>query len=322
MRNLITAAALAVATLIIPVVALADGPAVQTPDVAAPPVPHATPAPAAQPAATPAEGRSGQIPLMDGAVTLNVPAGYRFYGPPEAQAFLTRNHAAVPAGRVLGLIAPARTDINSPGAWASVVSYDTLGYVAGDTAGGLTAPTFEADVRAVRASQNRPFEGFAVQPAFDPAGASLSWAERAAPPGAGGSDLRHEQRILGRHGVTGLTTIGSADQQGQIVTAAPDLYAMVSYPEGSRYSDFQSGSDQVSAFTAPSLVTGVAPAQPALIADTASAGGAAADGGGGGLQGAFPWIAVGLIVLGGAGFFATRGRSRKEAEANLAPEEE
>jgi uncharacterized membrane-anchored protein len=333
MRKLLTAARAAgvAAALLIPAIAFADGPAVQTPDVAAPPIVRAAPAPAptsqpapaptAEPAAAPAAGRTGQIQLLDGAVLLNVPAGYRFYGPPEAQAFLTRNRAAAPAGQVLGLIAPASTRIDEPGAWGSVVSYDTLGYVSADSAGGLTASTFEADVRAVRASQNRPFEGFAVQPAFDPASASLSWAERAAAPGSGGSDLRHEQRLLGRRGVAGLTTIGSADQQGQIVTAAPDLSSMVSFPEGARYASFEAASDAVSPFTVPSLVTGVAPAQPALIADSASAG-AAADGRGGGLQGAFPWIAIGLVVLGGAGYFATRERSKKEAEANLVPEEE
>ncbi len=301
--------------------AYADGKPKPTPDVAAPPV---RAAPVAAPAATAAApvGRAGVIALADGLISLTVPAGYRYYSPAEARAFLERNRAAAPAGQILGLVAPAAERIDQPGAWGSVVSYDTLGYVAADTASGLTAANFEADVRAVRASQNRPFEGFAIQPAFDPTGASLSWAERAAPPGAGGSDLRHEQRILGRSAVAALTTIGAAAQQAQIATAAPDLYAMVSFAEGQRYGDFVAASDQPSTFTLPALVTGVAPAETAIVAEAASAGGAGAGSRAGGVGGIFPWIAGGVIALAGLGYLATRGRAKKEAEANLAPEED
>ncbi len=61
--------------------------------------PQPTPAEAAAP-----DGRTGQIPLVDGALTLNVPQGYRFYSAEEANAFVAaqqrgraQRHRARPA---------------------------------------------------------------------------------------------------------------------------------------------------------------------------------------------------------------------------------
>ncbi|MEJ0058687.1 MAG: hypothetical protein WDM79_03430 [Terricaulis sp.] len=99
-------------------------------DVAAPPI-RATPAPAPAPVAAPAAaevGRTGAIPLRDGAFTLTVPAGYRFYSADAARAYLRRNNAIAPRGEVLGLLAPVNARLDAPDLWATVVSYDAIGY--------------------------------------------------------------------------------------------------------------------------------------------------------------------------------------------------
>jgi LPXTG-motif cell wall-anchored protein len=298
--------------------ALADGPGAAGPDVAAPPVraapirPAPAPAAAAQP---PAEGRSGTIALADGEFALNVPNGYKFYTAEEAYAFMQRNSAASPAGSVLGMIAKNGADVRAPGTWATIVSYDSIGYVQSETASGLADANFETDVRTARASQNRPFEGFAAPAAFDaaadPTRPELVWAERSAAPGSQAPDLRFEQRTLGRHGVATLTSIGSADQMPEIQAAAIQYKTMLSFPEGRRHSDFVAASDQVSAFTVPGLVTGVSAAQ--AVAETPAAGGEAQTGFGG-LAGWFPWIALGVVVLAGAGYMLTRRRNDAAAE--------
>jgi uncharacterized membrane-anchored protein len=177
----------------------------------------------------------------------------------------------------------------------------------------LSDANFEADVRTARASQNRTFEGFAATPAFDAAAPTLVWAERAAAPGSGGPDLRHEQKVLGRSGVACLTSIGSADQMAEIAAAATDLRAMLSFPEGQRHADFQPASDQVSAYSVPGLVTGVA-AAPQALSDSSAAGGSGQTNFGG-LSGWFPWIALGVIVLAGGGYLFMRGRGEEDEEA-------
>ena len=312
MLKQLTRAALAALALLIAAPAFADGPGDAGADVAAPPVQGAPQTGAASGAAS--EGRTGVIPLGDGAVSLNVPAGYRFYSAEQALAYLQRNNAPAPSGAVLGLLARAGDDIRQPGVWATVISYDAIGYVAPETAAGLSDANFDADVRSARASQNRIFEGFAAQPAFDAETPTLVWAERVAAPGAQGAqgaDLRYEQRVLGREGVACMTSIGSADQMTEIAEAADDLRAMLSFPEGQRHADFQPASDQVSAYSVPGLVTGVAAAEPQALAEGAGGRGQTAFGG---LSGWFPWVALGVVLLAGAGYLFMRRRRGDEDE--------
>jgi uncharacterized membrane-anchored protein len=306
MRKKLTHALAIAFAMLIAAPAFADGPGDAGPDVAAPPVRAQPITPPSNAAAL--EGRTGAIALDD--IVLNVPAGYKFYPASEALAYLQRNDAATPPGAVLGLVARDGADVRRPGVWATVVSYDAIGYVPGETASGLADANFESVVRDARVLQNRPFEGFAMQPAFEPAVPNVTWSERAARPGAQGADLRHEVKSLGRYGVAGLTTIGSADQMGEIIVASGALQSMLSFPETRRHADFQAASDQVSAYSVPGLVTGVA-AQPAAAATTTDGG----QTGFGGLAGWFPWIAVGAIGLAIAGYMLMRSRRRDEDEA-------
>lgn len=310
MRRILTHA-LAALSLAFAVPASADGPGDPGPNVAAPPVQaQPAPAPAAQPAAAPAAAQAGQITLDD--VNLTIPAGYRFYPADDARVYLQRNNAASPNGLVLGLIARADADIRRAGTWATVVSYDSIGYVQPQTASGLSDTGFEEEVRAARAQQERPFEGFIATPAFTADTPKLLWAELSAPPGSRGADLRFEQKIPGRYGVAGLTSIGSADQLPQIQAAANELQGMLSFPAGRAYADFQLATDQISNFTVPGLVTGVA----TPIAIAAGDGAGEAQTGFGGLAGMFPWIAFGAIAVAVAGYMLMRRRGDEdEAEA-------
>jgi uncharacterized membrane-anchored protein len=310
MRKKLTHALLAMFAMFVAAPAYADGPGDAGRDVAAPPV-RAAPVQQTDPNAAP-EGRSGIIPLGD-AASLNVPAGYRFYGAPEAYAYMQRNNATAPSGTVYGLLARAGDDIRAAGTWATVISYDEIGYVQPETAAGLSDTNFETQVRDARQTQNRTFEGFIAQPAFDTAAPTLVWAERSAIPGAGGKDLRYEQKVLGRNGVACLTSIGSADQMDEITAAADDLRAMLTFPEGQRHADFQPASDQVSSYSVPGLVTGVPNAEPQALAETTSTG----QTGFGGLAGWFPWVALGVLVLAIGGYMMMR-RRRDEDDAEAA----
>ncbi|WP_135212753.1 DUF2167 domain-containing protein [Vitreimonas flagellata] len=312
MRKNVTRALFAALAIFVATPAFADGPGTAGPDVAAPPVraqpvQPATP-PAAQPAAAPAEGRSGVIPLNGDELTINVPNGYRLYSAEEAYAFLQRNNATAPSGTVLGLLAPANTDVRANNVWATVISYDAIGYVQAETASGLSDTNLETQTRDARAAQNKPFEGFAVMPAFVAEGTpQVVWAERTAAPGGGqGKDFRHELKLLGRYGVATMTSIGSADQMPAIEAAASEMQNMLSFPTGRTHADFQAASDQVSAYSIPGLVTGVA--AESGTAEAAGDGGGQAQTAFGGLAGYFPWIALGVVVLAGVGYMMMRRR--------------
>lgn len=319
MRKNHTRAMLAALTLFIAAPAYADGPGDPGPNVAAPPVRAApvTQPPAAQPAAQPTaapEGRTGVIPLGQSGLSLNVPANYRFYSADEARAYLQRARQEAPSGEIYGLVARNGEDIRAPGTWATVVSYDAIGYVQPETSSGLSDANFETQVRDARQTQSRAFEGFAAAPSFTTETPHLVWAERvAAPGGAGGKDLRYEQKLLARNGVACMTSIGSADQMTAIAAAAGDLRSMLTFPEGQRHADFVAASDRVSNYSVPGLVTGVATPDPQALADAASTGGTGQTSFGG-LSGYFPWIALGVVVLAGAGYLFMRRRDDDEDE--------
>ncbi len=319
MRRNLTRAMLAALAVFITAPAFADGPGNPGPDVAAPPV-RAAPAPvtsqqpAAQPSSAAPEGRTGIVPLGTSAISLNVPAGYRFYGPPEARAFLQRANQNAPAGEIYGLLARNGDDIRAPGTWATIVSYDAIGYVQPATASGLSDANFETQVRDARQTQNRTFEGFANAPSFNTEAPYLVWGERvAAPGGAQGKDLRYEQKILAREGVASLTSLGSADQAPQMNTAAAALRSMLTFAEGKRHADFQAATDRVSSYSVPGLVTGVpTPDQQALVEVASTTGSGQTTFGG--LSGYFPWIALGVVVLAGAGYLLMRRRNEDDED--------
>ncbi len=318
MRKNLTRAILAALALFIAAPVYADGPGDGGPNVAAPPVRAAPVTPPANATTAPPEGRTGIIPLGNDGLSLNVPAGYRFYSAEEAQAFLQRARQSAPSGVTYGLIARRGDDIRAAGTWATVVSYDAIGYVQPETASGLSDTTFEDQVREARTNQNRRFESFAADPSFTADTPYLVWAENvAAPGGAGGKDLRYEQKILGRDGVACMSSIGSADQMPQMAAAAAELRGMLTFPEGKRHSDFDAAVDQVSAYSVPGLVTGVPAAEPQAVADANTTGGTGQTAFGG-LAGYFPWIALGVIVLAGAGYLLMRRRGDDDEEEEAA----
>ncbi len=297
-------AALAAFVLLGTAPAFADGPGEAGADVAPAPA-RAAPLPAAQPGQA-LNGQSGQMSLAGGEINLNVPRSYLFYPAEVALGYLQRNSAPTPSGTVIGLIAPARARVDQPGVWATVLSYNPIGYIPGETASGLGDTNFLPAVQASRTDQGRVFEGFAINPAFDALAAGLGWAERTgAPGGARGADFRHEQRSLGRRGVAGFTSIGSADQMSTIVAALPDMSRMITFAAGRAYADFQPATDTVSNYTVPGLVTGVPAAAPQAVVDNGAGGEQTSVGG---LSGAFPWIASGVIVLAAAGYLMMRRR--------------
>jgi uncharacterized membrane-anchored protein len=314
MRKTLMRAMMAALALIIAAPAFADGRGDGGPNVAAPPV-RAAPVTTADAASAP-QGRTGVIPLGNDGLSLNVPAGYRFYSAEEAYAYLQRADQPTPNGVVYGLLARNGQDIRAPGTWATVISYDAIGYVQPETASGLSDANFETQVRDARATQSRRFESFAADPSFNTETPYLSWAENVAPPGgATGKDLRYEQKVLGRNGVAAMTSIGSADQLPAIAAAAADLRGMLTFPEGQRHADFQAASDEVSAYSVPGLVTGVPRADPQAVAATTGGTGQTAFGG---LSGYFPWIALGVVVLAGAGYMMMRRRGDDDDEEEAA----
>jgi uncharacterized membrane-anchored protein len=308
----------------------AAAPTTPTTTTPAPTTPAApTPAaPVATPTATPAgpEGRSGVIALPAGDLSLNVPTSFSFFGPDVARAHLARVGAPLPAGELLGLLAPRGSSLDSPGFWGSVVSYQPIGHVSADTASGLSDGGFERSVRDARAAAGRAFEGFESNPSYTPTATALSWVERSARPSRTAQTVRYEQRLLGRNGVAAQTIVAREDQLGEIKASAPSMLSMMSFAPGQRYGDYVQASDAASSYTVPGLVTNLPTASP--VGEVASvAGGTGAQSAKSAPAGApqtnyLPWLLGGLALVGGLGWLALGNRGRRDDDDRIYTEDD
>lgn len=293
------------------------------PAVVATPVAPPPPPPAAEPAST-AVATATAVPATGVAEASNLPfaivapQGWRVYTPEEARTYLRSANAALPAGEIAGMIALEGTTPTAADFWGTVISYQPIGYVPPENAAYLSAPAFVNEVRAARQQAGRPFEGFATPATFDSNSSALSWAERTA---TSGRNFRHEQRVLGRPGVIGLTTVALASQQPAIAANLTTIRNAVSFSAPQRYRDVTPG-DATARFDLPGLITGREKA--GAVASPAASGtgvpvttNATTPQTAAGLGSWLPWLGLGLlalILLGWLLMGGDRRRRREEAE--------
>jgi uncharacterized membrane-anchored protein len=215
-----------------------------------------------------AKGVTQVIPLGAGSLSLELRKGYAFVSATDVPPILQKLGVAAPSGAILGGVTAEGAKPGAKAYWISVVSEDPIGHVPETGAAEISSVSFLDSVQKARSGEPK-LSSFAVTPSYAPAGRALVWGElldtKTAP------DLRHEQRLLGRDSVAGVTTIGAKSQLKKLAKAAGDVLAMISFAPGKTYGDFNSATDRSSEYDLPGLITGKRKAGP--MAETAAAGG-------------------------------------------------
>jgi hypothetical protein len=309
--------------------AFADGPASTAPifPTPAPAAPAAPPpaTPSLQPAAAPS-GQSGAVSLRNGDLRMQIPANWTLYSREEALAFLARANAPAPSGDIFGLLAPIGKPPTDPSFWGAVVSFDPVGPVAETGTDALAAPGLIDQLKPLRQTLSRSLEAFAAQPAYAPSADALTWAERYAGTAADRTH-RHEQRLLGRDGVAGLTVLSPAGAFADVQAASGQMLGMLSFAPGKTLADAEK--DKPSAFDLAGLITGLKKPISDALATPAGSGG---PGVGAGLAGAaagalawasgwFHWLAMAMVALAALPWllYSNPGVRRREDDPNLQP---
>ena len=78
--------------------------------------------------------------------------------------------------------------------------------------------------------------------------------------------LNYNVRLLGRKGVLILNAIGEPSQIDEIKASSPGLLAGTTFTKGQQYVDFDSGIDEVAAYSIGGLVAGKVLAKVSLFA--------------------------------------------------------
>ncbi len=213
--------------------------------------------------------RHGHIDIHNGTASLDLPSGYSYLDPKDAETFLTRIYGNPPSKNgpdTDGLILPDTIDPLSADGWAVVVSYDDTGHVSDSDAAGTNYDDLLKTMQQ-RAKDSNPerqkagYEtiqliGWAEPPRYDSAAKTVYWAEQFKFGNNTTDTLNYKIRILGREGVLELNVVDSINHLSRIRSLTPALLTMASFNSGKTYADYNSGTDHTAEYGIAGLIAG------------------------------------------------------------------
>lgn len=212
------------------------------------------------------EYKTGVINLIEGNAKLTVPDGFRYLDKAQSIYVLTDLWGNPKDSSVLGMIVPSNRGILDDNGWAFIVSYEDMGYVEDDDAEDIDyndllkdmqKETTDANVERV----NQGFEsvqlvGWASPPHYDASLHTLHWAKELAFGDATPHTLNYNLRILGRKGLYNVNAVAGMPDLPEVQSNIDKIIKCVTYNDGFKYTDFDSKTDNVAAWTIGGLVAG------------------------------------------------------------------
>ncbi len=211
--------------------------------------------------------KTGAVTIGDNLAEFNVPAGWRFL-PAEQSNFVLTSLWGNPPGASLGMLFPTDLGPLDTNIWAFNLRFDEMGYVKDDDADefdyadileGLQKEAKEANPQ--RTEEGYPaieIIGWAATPFYDKEKKVLHWAKeiRFGTDASTPNTLNYDVRVLGRKGVLSMNAIADMNRLEQVKASVPAFINSVALTAGNRYADFDSGIDNVAAWTIGGLVAG------------------------------------------------------------------
>lgn len=220
--------------------------------------------------------RQGQIDLKGGFAQLQVPEGYFFLGPEDAEKVLTTAWGNPPDQELpLGMVFPSGLTPMHGGGWAVLIEWDPIGYVSDEDANEIDYSELLAEMQRNTRDTNRwrrengykPIElvGWAAPPHYDAVGRRLHWAKELKFDDNETHTLNYNMRVLGRKGVLVMNFIADMEVLPAVEKALPDVLALATFKDGARYGDFDASIDEVAAVGIGGLIAGKVLAKTGLL---------------------------------------------------------
>lgn len=222
--------------------------------------------------------QQGEIKLPEAKATLTVPAGFYFLGPADARKVLVDSWGNPPetATGLLGMLFPASMTPLDSESWGATVTYLDEGYVADDDAKSIDYDEMLANMKESTLAGNEDrtkagydsitLIGWASPPYYDQPQHKLHWAKELKFGNADINTVNYDVRVLGRLGVLELSFITDMNHLTAVKAAIPDVLAMASFDQGSRYEDFDSSIDKVAGYGIAALIGGAVAQKAGLFA--------------------------------------------------------
>lgn len=223
--------------------------------------------------------KQGEITLLDGVATLNVPEGFYYLNPTDTQKVLVDVWGNPPesSSGTLGMLFPADSTPFDQGSWGAIIEYEEDGYVSDEDADQINYDELLAQMQeGTRAASTQrvnqgyePIElvGWASEPFYDKQSHKLHWAKEVRFGNQPDENtLNYNIRVLGRKGVLVLNFVAGMSQKPVIDRKIDSVLAMAEFDQGSRYEDFNPDLDKVAAYGIGALVAGKVAAKTGLFA--------------------------------------------------------
>jgi uncharacterized membrane-anchored protein len=220
--------------------------------------------------------KQGRVLVGGDIASLDISDAYYFLGPEDSNFVLTSLWGNPDDAGTLGMIFPAGGSPLDGDAWGIEITFDEIGHVSDEDAGGYDygelLATMQSDLREESKWREEngystiELLGWAAEPRYDEAARKLFWAKRLRFGDSDGETLNYNIRALGREGVLVVNFIAGMEQLAEVEAAAPDVLAMVNFTEGNRYSDFDPSIDKVAAVGIGGLIAGKVLAKTGMLA--------------------------------------------------------
>lgn len=212
--------------------------------------------------------QQGEITLPNGVARLNVPEGFYYLSPADAEKILVQAWENPPGAgsKTLGMLFPEEGTPFDNESWGVTIEYEEDGYVADDDADSIDYDELLVQMKegTAEASKQRVSQGYepialvgwASRPFYDATTHKLHWAKEVKFGDQEVNTLNYNIRVLGRKGVLVLNFIAGMDRKAVIESSLDTVLAMAEFDSGNRYEDFDPDLDQVAAYGLGALVAG------------------------------------------------------------------
>ncbi len=252
----------------------------------------------------------GTIQLKNNIGTLTVPKGFKYLSPSQSEMVLVELWGNPPTSSTYGMLIPENMGLMDSNSFVFNIEYDAIGYVEDDDAADINYGDLLKQLQdeSIQENEQRKKEGYspitlvgwASSPYYDNKRKILHWAKELNFEGQERNTLNYNVRILGRKGVIVLNAIASMSELPIVKKDLEQVMASISFSQGNRYEDFDSGTDEIAAWTIGGLVAGKVLAKAGFFA----------------LLLKF-WKVIAVVILGGATALWKKLRIKKEENATL-----
>lgn len=221
------------------------------------------------------EYKRGRITLPGDIATLDVPEGFRYLSPEQADKILVEAWGNPPGTKTLGMLFPSDVSPLADEGWGVVITYDEDGHVDDGDASGIDYEELLKQMKENTAENNKErvkqgyepltLYGWAAQPHYDASAHKLYWAREIGASNSPQHALNYDIRILGRKGVLSFNAVATMNRLGDIEESMKQVMAFSDFNAGQRYADYDSKTDNLAAYGIGALVAGKIAAKAGLF---------------------------------------------------------